>query len=80
MAKKEWTDEEVQAEIREAVRIVHEDRERATYQQLHERYGQKPPPSGDPKDDKTPPPPKKDGEEPPKKRRSIYWGERLEEE
>lgn len=76
---KEWTDEEVTAEIREAVRIVNEDRERATYAQLHERYGQKPPPEGDPKDGKNTPPPKTDGTEPPKKRRSIWWGDRLDE-
>lgn len=75
MARKEWTDEEVQAEIREAVRIVHEDRERQTYQQLHERYGQKPSGSDKPEDGKTPPPAKDDAGEPPKKRRSIYWGE-----
>jgi hypothetical protein len=78
---KEWTDEEVQAEIREAVRIVHEDRERATYQQLHERFGQKPSPSGDPKDGKNPPPPKDGGDQPPtQKRKSLWWGERLEGE
>lgn len=68
---KEWTDDEVQAAIREAVRIVHEDRERATYKSLHERYGQ------DGKtDDKTPPPPNNDDNqppEPPKKKRTIWW-------
>lgn len=78
---KEWTDEEVQAEIREAVRIVNEDRERATYKQLHERYGQKDGSKDKPEDGKQPPPPKDDGGEPPaKKRRSLWWGDRLEDE
>ena len=76
MASKEWTDEEVQAEIKEAVRIVNEDRERATYAQLHERYGEKP--KSDPKDG--PPPPKNDDPTPTeKKRRSLWWGDRLDD-
>jgi hypothetical protein len=72
MTRKEWTDDEVQAEIREAVRIVNEDRERATYKSLHERYG---------KESTDPPgtPPKKEGDaDPPegnKKSKSLYWGE-----
>jgi len=83
MAKK-WTDEEVQAEIREAVKIVSEDRERARYAQLHEKYGKGSgdgsgdSDSGNNGDGKTPP--KKDGEPEPDldgggKRKSLWWGE-----
>lgn len=71
--KKEWTDEEVQAEIREAVRIVAEDREKETYAGLHSKYGPK---EGDADPGKVPPPPKEkteDGEKP--KRKSMWWGE-----
>lgn len=80
VSRKEWTDEDVQTEIREAVRIVHEDRERATYRQLHEKYGQDNGGTPDPKDGKNPPPPKEEPTEPEKKkRRSLYWGDRLDE-
>jgi hypothetical protein len=82
MAKK-WTDEEVQAEIRAAVQMVAEDRERARYASLHEKYGQQTDPGssgngGDPPgDDKTPP--KKDEDPEPDlgngKKRSLWWGE-----
>ena len=82
MAKK-WTDDEVEAEIKRAVQIVSEDRERATYASLHEKYGKSG--SGDPSgsgDD-----PNGDGKDPKKgegdpepdldagKRRSLWWGE-----
>lgn len=79
---KEWTDEEVQAEIREAVRIVNEDRERATYAELHSRYGTKPEGEGDEGggdegDGKTKPPPAKAPKTKEEKtaRKSLWWGE-----
>lgn len=88
MTAKKWTDEEVQAEIKNAVRIVTEDRERASYAQLHEKYGKEA--SGDPSgsdggsngDGKTPP--KKEGEtesdlEGSGKKRSLWWGEMSDE-
>ena len=80
MPKREWTDEEVQEEIRNAVKIVAEDREKAQYLELHSRFGPKPDdPPADP--GKTPPPakdtPPKDDDKP--KRRSLWWGERTEE-
>lgn len=79
---KKWTDEEVQQEIKDAVRIVNEDREKASYAQLHEKYGK--PASDDSggsdggsgSDDKTPP--KKEGETDPdlgKSKKSLWWGE-----
>lgn len=74
MPKKEWTDEEIQQEIRDAVAIVQEDRERADYTRLHERFGQ----SKEPTDPNAPkPPPAKDPQDKPKPtgRRSIWWGE-----
>jgi hypothetical protein len=72
-SRKEWTDEEVQAEIAEAVRIVNEDRERATYKSLHERYGKEStdPPGTPPKKEEGDPKPEGDK----KKSRSLYWGE-----
>jgi len=71
---KEWTDEEVQALISDSVKIVAEDRERAQYQALHERFGAKPEDSKD--DGKTPPPKKDDKPEDPKpKKKSLWWGE-----
>jgi hypothetical protein len=75
MGSKEWNDDEVKAEIADAVRIVHEDREKQTYNSLHEKYGRTP--ESDPQDGKNGPPPKKDAPEgdTPKKRRSLYWGE-----
>ena len=72
---KEWTDEEVQAEIQAAVKIVAEDRERAEYNRLHGVYGPK---EVDAEDGKTPPPKKEDKkttEDAPKKRKSMWWGE-----
>lgn len=65
-----WTDDDVKAEIREAVRIVHEDRQRATYAELHERFGDKPRDPDDPK-----PPPKEPTLDDVKPKRSIWWGE-----
>jgi hypothetical protein len=77
MARK-WTDEEVQAEIKAAVAIVNEDRERATYQALHGKYGQEPPKPGNP-NDPTPPPPKPGDPdpEPAPKKKSLWWGDAL---
>lgn len=68
---KDWTDDEIKAAIKEAVDIVHEDRERAQYATLHERFGEKPPEG----DGKNPPPPKKEEEPPPDPpaTRSIWW-------
>lgn len=81
MAKK-WTDEEVSAEIKEAVRIVNEDRERASYAQLHEKYGKSASDdsggSGDSSNGDGKAPPKKEGEAEPdlaKGKRSLWWGE-----
>jgi len=73
--KREWTDEEVQAEIAAAVKIVAEDKERAQYLALHERFGAKPDDSNqDP--GKTPPPAKDDPKPDDKpKKRSLWWGE-----
>ena len=77
MARK-WTDEEVQAEIRTAVAMVAEDRDRAHYKTLHERFGDKP--AGDPPKDGPTPPPAKDGDptpEPTEKKKSLWWGDAL---
>jgi hypothetical protein len=83
VATKKWTDEEVQAEIQAAVKIVAEDREKAEYARLHERYGKAPEgdggsgSSGDGDGSKAPP--KKEGEPEPNldggKKRSLWWGE-----
>lgn len=72
---REWTDDEVSAEIRAAVDIVRKDKERAEYTRLHGLYGsgEGDPPS-DP-DDPNKPPPKKDKTEPEPKRRSLWWGD-----
>ena len=81
MANKVWTDEEVQNEIKAAVAIVNEDRERADYARLHGKYGQQD--NGDGKEgekqeDKSPPA-KQDQEDPKdqgkKQKRSIWWGD-----
>lgn len=73
---KEWTDDEVQEAIRDAVKIVAADKERAEYERLHGLYGQKQEENEDQGDGKTPPP-KKDKEDktPPKGKRSLWWGE-----
>lgn len=82
MARK-WTDEEVQKEIRDAVAIVAQDRERAQYLALHERYGSKDDSGkGDPPKDGPTPPPAKDGDPPPEpteKKKSLWWGDALED-
>ena len=70
---KEWTDEEVQALIRESVNIVKEDREREHYTKLHEKYGKQEPPKDPGEGD--PPPPKDPPADPPVKR-SLWWGDR----
>ena len=85
MAKK-WTDEEVQEEIKNAVKIVQEDRERADYARLHERYGKAPEGdsgSGDSSngDGKKAPPTKEGETEPPVEsggKRSLWWGDATE--
>jgi len=67
---KEWTDEEVQAEISAAVAIVREDRFEKFVRDKVGGSG-----SGDPgKGDKTPPPAKEGGNPPPTKR-SLWWGD-----
>ena len=79
MARK-WTDEEVQAEIKAAVAIVTQDREKAQYLALHERYGSKDDPGKDPAKDGPTPPPAKDGDPPPEpteKKKSLWWGDAL---
>jgi hypothetical protein len=83
--KREWTDEEVRAEIAAAVAIVREDRDREHYKTLHEKYGESP--SGDggnPPSHGPPAPPKKEGEGEPNvdagKKRGLWWGEALNEE
>jgi hypothetical protein len=73
---REWTDEEVKAEIAAAVKIVAEDREKATYANLHSKYGDK---EGNPNS-----PPKKEEGAPPSpenmpKKKSLWWGESAEE-
>lgn len=77
MARK-WTDEEVQAEIKAAVAMVAEDREKAQYLSLHKRYGQGV--KDDPDKDGPTPPPAKDGDPPPEpteRRKSLWWGDAL---
>lgn len=73
MGKKEWTDEDVQTAISEAVRIVSEDRDKATYAALHERFGG----SGEPPKESGGAPPAKEPADPaePKKGKSLWWGD-----
>jgi hypothetical protein len=83
VATKKWTDEEVQAEIQAAVKIVAEDREKAEYARLHERYGKAPESDGDPGNsgdgDGSKAPPRKEGDPDPNldpsPKRSLWWGE-----
>jgi hypothetical protein len=82
-SKKEWTDDEIRAEIKDAVRIVAEDREKARYLELHSRYGAKPEEgekteeTEETEDDggTKPPPQKPPKEEGTKKKRSLWWAE-----
>jgi hypothetical protein len=69
---REWTDEEIRALIADSRKIVEEDREKAAYATLHEKYGAKPDPK-DPKDPKGPPP--RQDEPPPddKPKRKPLW-------
>lgn len=69
--KKSWTDDEVQAYLDEQVAIVRDDRDRAAYRTLHERFKDKPDSQGD---GKTPPPDKGDPAPGPKKR-GLFWGD-----
>jgi hypothetical protein len=74
MGAKEWTDEEVQAEIREAVHIVREDRFEKF---VRGKVGGATPPAGGPT-----PPPGKPGDppaEPKPKRKALWWGDALED-
>lgn len=74
---REWTDDEVSAEIAKAVQIVREDRLEQflrTRFKVAEENHQSPKPDGP-----TPPPPKKVKDDSPEKqppaRKSIWWGE-----
>lgn len=73
MGKKEWTDEDVQAAIADAVRIVTEDRDKAAYLALHERFKD----SGEPGKNPSGAPPPKDPADPaePHKTKSLWWGD-----
>jgi hypothetical protein len=72
---KEWTDDEIKAEIKRCHDIVREDRERASYTSLHEKYG-KPAYEGQTEVEGGPPPRKDPPEKSePKKKRSIWFGE-----
>jgi hypothetical protein len=66
---KEWTDEEVQAEIRAAVDIVKEDR---FLKALSSKLDTKPPdgPPAPPRKD----PPEKPDDKPPAAKGSLWWG------
>jgi hypothetical protein len=78
MMVRKWTDEEVQAEIKAAVAIVNEDRERATYQTLHERFGTNNDPGNDSGNGGPPAPPKKDADadpEPTAPKKGLWWGD-----
>lgn len=77
-SRKEWTDEDVRAEIAEAVRIVAEDREKARYRELHGKYGSGDQPPADDGNGPKPPPAKDEPSKP--KKRTLYWGERDEDE
>jgi hypothetical protein len=71
---KEWSDDEISAEIKRCHDIVREDRERAQYTTLHERFGKT---ETDTETEGKPPPAKETGPEgdPKPKKRSIWWGE-----
>ena len=72
--KKEWTDEDIQNEIKEAVRIVSEDRDRVRYNELHSRFGNAEPPK--PGSGEAPPPKTEDADPAEaKKSKSLWWGE-----
>jgi hypothetical protein len=53
---KDWTDDEIRAMIADSRRIVEEDREKATYTTLHEKYGVKADPKAPPPKQDDPPP------------------------
>lgn len=78
---KEWTDDEVQALIRETVGIAKEDKIMSSVKGLHDRLD-KLFPTGDPKpgDPGAPPPPppadpKASGDKGKRPNRSLWWGE-----
>ncbi len=71
---KEWTDDEVQAEINKAVQIVREDRIDTL---IRNRLS---PPSNDPNDKKNDPPPSSGGNggNPSTKKKGLWWGDNSE--
>lgn len=75
---KEWTDEEVRAEIAAAVSIVREDRFEKF---VRSKIGPADPGNGDgPSDPKTPPRGEPKDAPTDKKKRSLWWGEELTEQ
>ncbi len=67
---KEWTDDEVQAEINAAVQIVREDKQYKMLSDIHSRNPSDPAnPSGNP------PPPGSNGNPADKKKKGLFWGE-----
>lgn len=68
---KEWTDDEVTAEIKAAVQIVAEDR---LFKGLSEKLrGSSNPPGNDPSNAPNPPP--SGGNPPTPKKKGLFWGE-----
>lgn len=68
------TDDEIRQLIKESRSIFEEDRERATYRSLHEKYGKE---TEDPSTKDGAPPKKEEegGKEGKPKSRSLWWGE-----
>jgi hypothetical protein len=73
--------EDARKELKEAIRIVREDRFETHARGVLSSYAPKNPPQDPPKDPNNPdaPPPKDPPTDPPKTRRSGYWGELLSE-
>jgi hypothetical protein len=67
---KEWTDDEVQKEIADAIAIVREDRFEKFARETLGKGGN--PNPGDPP---TPTPPTGNPNDPPKGKRGLWWGE-----
>lgn len=67
---REWTDDEVQAEIDKAVQIVREDKQYKMLSDLHSRGNGNP--NSSPND---PPPSGGNGNPTDKKKKSLFWGE-----
>lgn len=75
---KEWTDDEVSAEIAKAVQIVREDRLEQFLRTRFKASEENNPPNPPKPDGPTPPPPKSKGDSPEKQppaRKSLWWGE-----